>query len=103
MATLILRADQGGEQDKIPCHLHALSCLRQARTEGMDWIRVEKPGHHCDFMVAALVDQVRRDPRSTPKCLINLTRGETERLGTWSESRTPNWPGVDLARRLVER
>lgn len=101
MATLILRADQGGEQAQVPCHLHALSCLREAQVQGMEWIRVEKPGHHCDFMVAALVEQVRRDPRATPKCLINLTRREQESLGTWYEPRTQNWPGVDRSRCLV--
>lgn len=103
MAILILRADEGGEQHKVSCHVHALSVLTEARTQGVEWIRVEKPGHACEFMVAALVEQTRKDPRATPKCLVNLTRRETESLGTWYESRTQSWPGARLERRLVER
>ena len=103
MAILILRADEGGEQHKVSCHFHALSVLKHARESGFDWIRVEKPGHRCEFMVAALVEQVRQDPRATPKCLVNLSRRETESLGTWYEPRAQNWPGARLERRLAER
>ena len=103
MAKFILRADEGREQHNISCYFHALSVLQEARAQGFDWIRVEKPGHACEFMVAALVEQVRTNPRSAPKCLVNLSRPETERLGTWYEPRTHNWPGADLSRRLAER
>ena len=94
MATLILRADTGQEQQHIPCHLHALSVLREARAQKMEWIRVEKPGHHCDFMVAALIEQARQNPAGTPKCLTSLTRADQEPFGTSYERRTIVWPGA---------
>lgn len=103
MATLILRADEGGDQQRVPCHLHALSVLKHARQGGYEWIRVEKPGHRCDFMVAALIEQAKRDPAAAPKCLVNLSRPESESLGTRYEPRTPVWPGAALGRRLAER
>lgn len=96
MATLILRADQGQEQHHIPCHVHALSVLRRARAAGMEWIRVEKPGHACDFMVAALVQQVRENPLTTPKCLVHMSAAQQDALGAHVEERRPVWPSVAL-------
>lgn len=95
MASLIVRADQGGEQEHIPCHTHALTALRQAQKHGLEWIRVEKPGHVCQFMVAALVAQMKADPRRVPYCLVNVSPREQAQRGASYETRRQLWPGRD--------
>ena len=103
MSILIARADEGKEQHAIPCHMHALSVLRRAQRAGLEWIRVEKPGHHCDFLVAALVEQMRTRPLEVPSCIVNMHPAEQERLGARFEPRSSIWPGAALhpLRRLV--
>lgn len=83
-------------QDAIPCHLHAQMVLRQATRERREWILVDKPGHRCDFMVAALRAQMNADPQAVPQCVVNASPFERRSLGETSELHTRNWPGATL-------
>jgi hypothetical protein len=83
-------------QDEIPCHLHAMMALNQAKRDGQDWIRVDKPGHACDFMVAALREQMNANPQAVPRCLVTASPLERRDLGEWSEPHTRNWLGANL-------
>lgn len=95
---LIVRAGPAREQDKIPCQYHALMHLKTARAHGLGWIRVEKPGHTCEFMVAALEQHVRDGTIEAPKCLVNLRQADHERFGGTFEPLTRRWSGASLVR-----
>lgn len=84
------------DQQHVPCHLHAQMALRLALAHGKDWIRVAKPGHSCDFAVAALREQMRRDPWGTPRNLVNAPLAEHLRLGATLDIHHPNWRGASL-------
>ena len=86
------------EQAEIPCHLHALTAYRFAVARHDEWIRVDKPGHACDFSVAALREQMRAHPEAVPHGIVNAGREEHLRLGTTFDLWSRNWPGAPLQR-----
>lgn len=89
---------RSSEQRDVPCHVHALTAYRFARQRGDEWIRVDKPGHACDFMVAALREQMNANPLAVPTCIVNAPRSEHLRLGTMFEPLTRVWQGASLQR-----
>lgn len=84
------------EQQHVECFVHALSHFRVARERGLATIRVEKPGHSCEYPIAALIDWIERRPRSAPRALITLTQAEQATLGTTYDTWDRNWPGAVL-------
>lgn len=92
---LIVDARHGGQED-VPCHVHAMSVYRFARDRGDEWIRVDKPGHACDFMVAALREQMNANPRAVPTCIVNAPVAEHLRLGGVFDTFTPRWQGASF-------
>lgn len=76
--------------------MQAATALRLAREGGHDWIRVDKPGHHCDFMVAALEQELQRNPLAVPRAIVNVPRRTHEFYGARIEVLNRNWPGAAL-------
>lgn len=83
-----------------PCLMAALSSLPAAQEKKMEIIRVQKPGHTCDFMVPALEKLVARaryhmGEIQPPKTIMGGVK-KHESWGNVIEPRIPVWPGLTV-------
>jgi hypothetical protein len=87
-----------GVPSTFPCLMAALSSLPAAQEKQMEIIRVQKPGHTCDFMVASLAAHVERAKYhrgeiQPPKTIMGGIK-EHEAMGATFDVHAKNWPGV---------
>lgn len=87
-------------QEDIPCPTHALTAYQFAVARGDEWIRVEKPGHVCDFNVAALGAAMRAHPLETPHSIVWAPLAEHQRLGSTFDTHSPHWRGATFTPRV---
>ena len=96
MKTLIVR---DAPRD-FPCLMAALCAYPVAQEQRMDWVRVDKPGHVCDFTVpnlAALIQQAQQNPGGfqPPRVAMGGTK-KHEAWGNIIEPRRQVWPVESL-------
>lgn len=77
-----------------PCRAAAMHVLRAAQEHRADRIKIEKPGHTCEFSVDEVARQAAKAPTDT---LVSSGTTRTFRShGNTFEWRKQNWPGMSL-------
>lgn len=86
------------DSQTFPCQLMACHVLRSAEEARKERIRVEKPGHTCEFGVAQLRRFVDREMVGQKSLVRAGTMASHRAFGNEFEERIQVWPGVDLSR-----
>ena len=84
-----------------PCYMAALHSLPAAVEKHAEEIRIDKPGHVCDFTVSALREELKSKVPARGRGLCDLgTVRSMELMGSTFDEHEKNWPvGVSLQRR----
>lgn len=86
------------DSQTFPCQMMACHVLRSAEEARKEWIRVEKPGHTCEFAVARLRRFVDTEMTGQKSLVRAGTMASHRAFGNAFEERLQTWPGVDLSR-----
>ena len=82
-----------GVPERFDCLWAAAHSVRAATQKGCDRIRVEKPGHVCEYAVDALRTYLRRHHPKDSLVRAGTVDGH-RRMGNTFERRLQVWPGL---------